>query len=361
VKPIFDAHLDLAWNALSYNRDLTLTVEQLRQRETGMTDQRSRGNVTLTLPELKRARVAACVGTLIARVNPSVAPEKGFSRTDLDYAHPYIASAVVHGQLAWYRIFEKQGYLKCIESATALESHWNQWQRDENNTPIGLILSMEGADPIRTPAHLEDWFEQGVRAIGLAHYGQGRYAGGTGSDMPLTPEGVELLRVMHGLGMILDVTHLCDKSLYQAVDAFPGPILASHHNCRAIVDNARQLSDDQIRLLIGRQAVIGVALDVCMIDPVWFKERSNKEIPLARLADHIDHICQLAGGAKHTALGTDLDGGFGREETPCDLDTCADLHKLESILLQRGYSDQDLDNIFFRNWLDFFLKNLPAT
>jgi membrane dipeptidase len=359
MKPIIDAHLDLAWNALSYNRDLTLAVDQLRQREAGMADQKCRGHVTLTLPELRHARLAVCLGTLLARVNPAVRPEKGFSRTDLDYAHPFIAHAVAQGQLAWYRALEKQEQFSIITSSGQLAIHWEHWRRYESDAPVGLILSMEGADPILTPDHLNDWFQQGLRVIGLAHYGQGRYAGGTGCDTSLTPAGVDLLHAMTKLNMILDVTHLCDKSLYQAIDVFSGPVLASHHNCRAIVDNTRQLSDEQIKRLIDRRAVIGVALDACMIDPVWFKERSNKDIPLDRLADHIDHICRIAGNARHVALGTDLDGGFGCEETPHDLNTYSDLQKLTSILSARGYIDQDVNNIFYQNWLDFFLKNLP--
>jgi membrane dipeptidase len=161
--------------------------------------------------------------------------------------------------------------------------------------------------------------------------------------------------------MILDVTHLCDQSMAQALDLFDGPVLASHHNCRALVPGDRQLTDEQIMRLIGRGAVIGAALDAWMLYPNWVRGKTSPQVVgLEAVADHIDRVCQLAGNANHTAIGSDLDGGFGTEQTPRDLDTIADLQKLDQILARRGYSDGDIDNIFHGNWLRFFAEALPA-
>jgi len=184
---------------------------------------------------------------------------------------------------------------------------------------------------------------------------------GTGDDGPLTPAGIQLLKEFEQLGMILDATHLSDTSFFQALDIFPGPVLASHNNCRALVPDGRQFSDEQIRLLIERDAVIGVALDAWMLAPGWVRGRTSREVVrLDALADHIDHLCQLAGNTRHAAIGSDLDGGFGTEQTPLGMDRISDLQVLEEILTRRGYPGEAIDAIFHGNWLRFFLKNLPA-
>jgi membrane dipeptidase len=359
-RPLFDAHLDLAWCAVSFNRDLTKPVAEIRRSESGMTDEKSRGHNTLTLPELRRAGVRACVATLLARGGPAQDPKPGFKRTDLDYATPSIACAAAHGQLAYYRLLEQQGHIRFLRTASDLTRHWSQATEDPNQ-PLGIILSMEGTDPIVTPAQAQEWWDLGLRAAGLAHYGRGQHAYGTGVCGPLSDAGIALLKEFDRLGMILDVTHLCDQSMAQALDLFAGRVLASHHNCRALVPGDRQLTDDQIRRLISRNAVIGVALDAWMLYPNWIRGQTKPEVvALTAVADHIDHVCQLAGNTRHSAIGSDLDGGFGTEQTPRDLDTITDLQKLAPILRDRGYTDADVDAIFRGNWLRFFTEALPG-
>jgi membrane dipeptidase len=183
---------------------------------------------------------------------------------------------------------------------------------------------------------------------------------GTGVSGPLTAEGIKLLREFDALGMILDVTHLSEPSFFQSLDEFSGPVLASHHNCRSLVPGDRQLSDKQIKVLIERKAVIGVALDAWMLYPGWVKgETSTSVVGLEALADHIEHICQLAGNVSHAAIGSDLDGTFGNEQTPYDLRTIADLQKLAGILCERGYRDEDIDGIFHGNSLRLLMRELP--
>jgi membrane dipeptidase len=220
---------------------------------------------------------------------------------------------------------------------------------------------MEGADPIVNPAQVESWWNDGLRAVGPVHYGRSQYAHGTATNGPLSRAGVELLKEFDRVGMLLDVTHLSDQSFFEALEIFRGPVLASHHNCRALVPGDRQLTDEQIRKLIERDAVIGAAFDNWMLYPGWKRgETSPQLVRIENAADHIDHISQIAGTSRHCAFGTDLDGGFGTEQTPGDLNTIADVHKLESILSNRGYSAADIDGIFFGNWLRFFGRALPA-
>lgn len=359
MRPIFDAHLDLAWCAVSFNRDLTLGVADIREQERGMTDTPSRGRNTLTLPELRKAGVRVCVATLLARGGPEQKWREGYKRTDLDFASQSIAYAAAHGQLAYYRLLEKQGHVRFIRTANELQSHWNG-AAERDDAPLGIILSMEGMDPVVSPGQLEEWWNDGLRAAGPAHYGRSHYAYGTGVCGPLSEAGVQLLKEFSRLGLILDVTHLCDQSMEQALDLYDGPVLASHHNCRTLVPGDRQLTDEHIRRLIDRRAVIGAALDAWMLYSNWVRGKTSPQVvSLEAVADHIDHVCQLAGNTSHSAIGSDLDGGFGTEQTPRDLDTIADLQRLDAILARRGYTDADINNIFHGNWLRFFGDALP--
>jgi membrane dipeptidase len=361
MRLIIDSHLDLSWNALSWNRDLVQSVAQVRQAEAGMTDDDCRGRGTVTLPEMRRGGVAACCGTFLTRAKSYVQPTR---KIDIDVATQEIACATARGQLAYYRLLAERGDVAIITNQQELRSHWSSWQKagaQADSMPIGLILAMEGADPIVSPEQAERWWADGLRTVGLAHYGKSHYAVGTGDNGPLTPKGIDLLKEFSRLGMILDATHSSDTSFYQAMDLFVGPVMASHNNCRALVPGDRQFTDEQLKLLIQRNAVIGIALDAWMLHPGFvIGQTHGSVVPLSAVADHIDHICQLAGNAKHVAIGSDLDGGFGTEQSPAGLETIADLQKLDAILADRGYSAIDIDGIFHGNWLRFFSCALPA-
>lgn len=344
---IIDAHLDLAWNALTFNRDLHLSIEEMRAAELGM-EGSSRGHNTVSFPAMRTGRVGISLVTLLARANP-----KG--RSILDFRNQQIASAAAQGQLAWYRLLEQNGACRILTDLHALRESAAAWLSGAAGAPLSFILSMEGADPILSPSHAEWWYSAGLRVVGLAHYGPSAYAQGTACEGGLFPAGRDLLRVMEELGMILDLTHLSDESFYEAASLFHGPVLASHNNCRAITPHQRQFSDDQLRLLIERDAVIGAAFDAWMLVPGWTQGTGDgPRVTLDSVVNHIDHICQLAGSARHCAIGSDLDGGFGAEQSPEDLDTIADLQKLGSLLIARGYSASDIEGIFHGNWLRFF-------
>jgi membrane dipeptidase len=354
MRPIIDAHLDLSWNALSHNRDQTETIAQIRSRERGMDDIQGRALATVSLPEMRRAGVALCFATVLARANKEAASWK---RVDLDFRNQEIARATAIGQLSYYETLREQGHLVNVRTAVELDRFWSGWR--PGGTPA-YVVSMEGADPMLGPEDVERWWNLGLRIAGLAHYGPSAYAVGTMASGPLSSRAPALLREMERCGMILDTTHLSDPSFFEALKLFGGPVLASHNNCRALVAGERQFTDEQLRLLIGRGAVIGVAMDCWMLTPGWVPGQSPRDlVRLAAAADHIDHICQLVGDCRHAAIGSDLDGGFGTEQSPADLDTIADLSKLGPILSARGYGEADLDAIFYGNWLEFLRRHLP--
>jgi membrane dipeptidase len=363
---IFDAHLDLSWNALGFNRDQTRTVEQLRQSEARLADQFRRGHNTVSLPELRKAGIAVCQGTVLARAKDlaTVKPEMLDRAANIDFASQDIAYAMAQGQLAYYKALEKKGEIRMIRTASQLKAHWKTWEDAESfdGLPIGLILAMEGADPIIDPSWAQSWWDQGLRSVGISHYGQGQYGFGTGGNGPLTPRGPALLKELDRLGIILDLTHSSDQTFFEALDIFTGRVLASHNNCRALVPSDRQYSDEQIKRLIQRKAVIGTVFDAWMLQPGYVvgKTAGNVAPPLANAVDHIDHICQLAGNTDHVAFGTDLDGGFGTEQCPDGLETIADLQKFNVLLKERGYAEADIDKIFHGNWLRLFSEALPV-
>jgi membrane dipeptidase len=346
---IIDAHLDLAWNALQWNRDIQHSVYTIRTAESNLSGA-GRGQGTVALPEMRRGRVALCFATLLAR-------STGRTIQNLDYSSAYQAYAAAQGQLAYYHALSEAGEIRLIGNRAELEDQvtaWLQWERNTDlpQPKVGVVISMESADPILAPEQLPAWQEAGIRIVGPAHYGPGRYAGGTSTELGLGFEGKELLREMDRLGILLDLTHLSDEAFWEAMDLFGGPVLASHNNCRALVPHQRQFDNRQIHAIVARGGVIGVALDNWMLRPGWTRgARDNERVTLAHVADHIDHICQIAGNSAHAAIGSDLDGGFGREQSPADLDTIADLQQIPEILARRGYSDEDIASIMYENWL----------
>ena len=348
---LVDAHLDLAMNALEWDRNLDLSVDEIRQAEQGMT-QPGRARGTTTLPEMRSGEIFLSVVTVISRT----ARPGGLST---GAASQEISCAKSRGQLAYYRVLESQNKVRIITEAKQLAPHLKEWQQKPTSAPLGFILSMEGADPIVWPEQVHEWYELGLRQVSLSHYGVSAYAHGTGTEGGLTEQGAVLLREMDKAGMALDLTHLADIAFWEALEHFDGPVLASHNNCRALVPNQRQFTDEQIKAVIERDGVIGAALDAWMLYPNWQRGETDPSVlPLSSVADHIDHVCQRAGNCQHAAIGSDLDGGYGTEQTPHDLDTIADLQKLDQLLADKGYSPQDIEAIFYGNWLRFFTRVL---
>lgn len=350
---LVDAHLDLSMNAMEWNRDLRKPVNEIRQREKGLTDKPDRGNNTVCFPELRKGNIGLVVATQIARY---VSPENPLP----GWHSPEQAWAQTQAQLAWYKAMEEDGELVQVKDLAGLEQHLKYWENETSQKKaIGFILSLEGADSIVTLHHLERAYAYGLRALGPAHYGPGRYAQGTDATGYMGANGRALLKEMENLGIILDATHLCDDSFWEAMDHYHGPVWASHNNCRALVNHNRQFSDEQLKELISRGAVIGGVLDAWMMVPNWERRVSDPRqmnCNLEVLIDHMDHICQLAGNSLHIGIGSDLDGAFGKEQSPYDIDTIADLQNIPLLLARRGYRDEDIRNIAHGNWLRFIRK-----
>lgn len=349
-----DAHLDLSMNAMEWNRDLRRPVLEIRKREEGLTDKPDRAKGTVSLPALREGNIGLVVATQIARF---VAPDNPLP----GWHSPEQAWAQTQGQLAWYKAMETSGEMVMIRDKAALQQHVNLWNNGQDNSekPVGYILSLEGADSIVTLDHLHIAHGYGLRAVGPAHYGPGRYANGTDATGHLNEQGKALIKEMEKLNIILDATHLCDDAFWDAMEIFGGHVWASHNNCRALVNHNRQFSDDMIKALIQRGAVIGGAMDAWMMVPGWQRGVSTPEAmsaSLDKVLDHMDHICQLAGNTLHVGLGTDLDGAFGKEQSPYDLETIADLQTIPALLQKRGYTLQDVENIMHGNWLRFLQK-----
>lgn len=348
---MIDSHLDIAWNALQWNRDLLLSAYTIRAQEAPLTE-KGRGVGTVAFPDMRRGRMALAFATVLARNTGMLVP-------NIDFGSPAQAYAIAQGHLAYYRALEHDGHIRIIADLNALDAHMAEWQAwdaahphaTDQTPPLGFVISMESADPILAPEQLGEWQAAGLRVIGPAHYGPGRYAGGTGTEKGLSPAGVRLVQEMDRSGIILDMTHLSDQAFWQALEHYHRPVLASHNNCRALVAHQRQFSDEQLRAIIERDGVIGAAFDIWMVVPGWKRGMPNNLASIEHVANHIDHVCQLAGHSDHAAIGSDLDGGYGREQSPYDLDTIADMQQLTLILAKRGYSEDDIAAIMHGNWV----------
>ena len=347
---IIDGHLDLSWNALQGNRNLLNSVYTIRTQE-NKTLGKGRAQGTVAFPEMRKGRIGLSFVTLFARSTGQLVPYVDYESTTQSYG-------VARGQLSYYFALETEGHVRIITNQTELNQQIAAWEECESEVgsthtpPLGFVITMEGADPILKPSQLEEWKINGLRILGLTHYGLGRYAGGTGTEAGLTDLGPPLLKEMERLGILLDLTHSSDRTFWESLEHYGGLILASHNNCRALVPHQRQFDDQQLQAIFQQDGVIGLAFDAWMLSPGWtIGESHNDSVTLNSVVDHIDYICQLAGNCPHAANGTDIDGGYGREQSPSDLDTIADLQKLVGLLDKRGYKHDDIVGIMHGNWL----------
>jgi membrane dipeptidase len=357
---IVDSHLDLALNALQGNRDLLASAYTVRALEKSMRGP-GRGQGTVGLPEMRRGRVALSFVTLLAR-------STGRPEAHIDYATPAQAFGIAMGHLAYYHALARQEHIRIVHDAPELDAHmaeWSRWdaahpgdERDEpaGTPPPGVVITMESADPILEPDTLGEWRDGGLRLLGPAHFGPGRYAGGTGCEDGLTDLGPGLLAEMKRLGVILDVTHFSDRSFWESLERYEGPVHASHNNCRALNPHQRQLSDAQIRAVVERGGIIGIVPGCWQLRPGWRNGDSNESVALGDVIPHIDHICGIAGSCRHVGIGSDLDGGVGREGFAHDLDTIADLQQIGRLLAERGYGTADVAAIMHGNWTGFLRR-----
>jgi len=355
---IVDLHLDLAWDALYWNRDLTLTAHQVREQEEHEPPQvatdHNTGSCTVTFPEMRRGHVGIMLSTIMSRIEP-----RGERRDGMRTQEQAIATG--RGHLAYYQSMTRRGQIKPVRNVDDLEEAVQVWRNPQDDTPIYHILSMESADPIIDPDDVEFWWNAGLRVVGPAHFGHNTYIHGTGTEGGLKPPAKALFRALREAGMILDITHMADQAVWESFDLWDGPIMASHCTCRSIVQGQRHLTDDMIRELIRRDGIIGLVFCQFFIDPeiAWTNRPSAdnwvSKYGMNGLNPHIKNIVKLAqGSTKNIAIGTDMDGGFGAEFTPTDVDTIADLQGFAPVLKEAGYSDDDVQGILHGNALRFF-------
>lgn len=351
---LFDAHLDLALNAVDWNRDLRCEVDDLRAQEQAqkMTEPGRCGS-TLSLPELRRADIGICLSTLLARQEKDISHSFGWTS-------PQTCYAMAHAHLAWHRAMERAGWLRGIRTKQDLQDHLATWLERSSHVPVGFIQTMEGADPLLSPDTIDEFHQHGLRAIGLTHYGANRYGGGTQCEVGLALDAIPLLKRIEELGITVDMTHLSDVAFWQVLKHFNGRIHASHQNSRRIAPWQRQFSDDQYKAIIERDGVIGIAFDAIMLQPGYVRQHSEVTVTMDRIVDNIDIVVQLAGSVRNVGIGTDLDGGFGVDQTPTDFDRMRDLQRIPELLAARGYSDTEARAIMHGNWLRFFDEVLPA-
>jgi membrane dipeptidase len=354
VMLIFDAHLDLALNGVDWNRDLRMDLHDIRVQERlhSLTDL-GRQTGTVSFPELRKAEVGVGVATLLARQEQAINHPFGWTTPEACYA-------IAHAHLAYYRAMEKAGWVKMLRTRGELCAHVAAYRKNPAATPFGFVLSMECGDAVLDPENIHEWYNAGLRAIGITHYGANRYGGGTRSEVGLAADALPLLDNIQKLGIALDMTHLSDVAFRQVAERFGGRVLASHQNARKFCDWQRQFSDEQLKFVIERGGVIGVAFDAIMLQPGWVRGETKPAVTIERAVENIDHVCQLAGNCRHSGIGSDLDGGYGYEQTPADLNTIADLQKIPDLLTKRGYSNADIEAIMHGNWLRFFGEVLPA-
>jgi membrane dipeptidase len=349
-----DGHLDIAYNAFRARRDFTAGVAAIRAAEP--VSDPNLGTATVGLPDLHRGGVGLVFATLFAMPANAIG-------TDLSQEQAYTTPAEAHAQSAtqldYYHDLAARGLVRLITTRAELAAHRAAWPADG---VLGMVVLMENADPIVEPAETAWWAARGVRIVGPAWHAT-RYCGGTRQPGPLTDLGRALLPELAAAGIVLDTSHMAEESFWQALDLWQGPLIASHSNSRDLVAERmadRHLSDAMIKALVARDAVIGAVFYNAFIVAEYAQGDPKERYGLDRLVRHIDRVCQIAGSARHAAIGSDLDGGLGREHIPRELDSCADMPRLAEALSTAGYSDRDIAAIMGDNWLRLLDRALPS-
>lgn len=361
---IIDSHQDIAWNMLTFKRDYTRPLAETRRLEANTLIPERNGESLLGWDEYQRGNVAVVFSTLFA------APARKKELWDtLWYPDFDTARKLYRDQYHAYRKWTDShpDKFRLITSTGELDSivqHWSLPARNDEGHPVGMLMLMEGAEGIRSVKELPEWWEMGLRMIGLAWMGT-RYCGGTNEPGALTDEGRGMLAAMADLNFILDISHMDEAAALESLDRYAGAVMASHSNCAALMkgsESNRHVPDRVVELLIERDGVIGLIPYNNFLKVGWSRKTGSRreEVTLDAYIAHIDHVCQIAGDSLHAGIGTDFDGGFGLQSTPMGLDSIGNMQVIGTKLIERGYTETDAANILGGNWLQFLRKNLPA-
>jgi membrane dipeptidase len=359
---IVDAHEDIAYNILNFGRDYLRAADETRrfENENGSATPQHNGETLLGWPDYQRGRVAVVFSTLfVTPIRRRTGEWDKQAYADFEQAHRLYRTQLD----AYHRLADEHpDHFRLIASRADLETVLTHWADPKAEShPVGLVPLMEGAEGVRSPSELDEWWEWGVRIIGPAWAGT-RFCGGTREPGPLTDEGRALLKGMADIGFTLDLSHMDELSARQALDLYPGVIIASHANAAALVpgyDGNRLLRDDVIQGILERDGIIGVVPFCKFLSSTWQIGDPRDSLTLETLAAHVDRICQMAGDARHVGLGSDFDGGFGLSAAPSGVDTVADLQKLGPILAAKGYNDEQVAAVLGKNWLRHLQTTLP--
>lgn len=361
---IVDAHADLAYNMLKYGRNYTRSAAETRQLEVGSATVVNNEDSLLGWPDYQRGQVAVIFSTLFAcPARWSTTENKSQVYKTFDEAHRFYREQL----MTYHRMTDSEpDKFRLIASSRDLNlilDHWHSPAPAGDGHPVGMVVLMEGAEGIRNLSELDEWYELGVRLIGPAWVGT-RYCGGWNEPGPLTQDGRKLLSAMADHNFVLDLSHMDEQAAVEALDFYRGPVVGTHGNCLSLMPNSnsnRHFSDRIIEGIVERDGVVGVVPYNGYLKVGWTVGKNERaEVPLRYVADHIDHICQIAGDALHAGIGSDFDGGFGLQSVPPEIDTVADLQNLVSLLQPRGYNEMDIDNILSGNWLARLKRDLPT-
>ena len=359
---IIDSHEDLAYESLYGGFDYTRSAADNRKYYNGP----EKFGCTIGWPELQEGGVGIIFGTVF--ITPPNDGNGGQKNRETIYVTEEDFHAAVCAQLDFYDRLagEHPDQFRRILSRADYDAVVKDWtEQPGSEHPVGLVTLLEGAEGLRSFDDLSLYYERGVRLIGPVWAG-GRWCAGTKSrDMKdaLTDDGKTLLRKMSAQGFILDVSHMKNRSAMDSLDYYDGVAAASHVNCSALLPGfpvERHFNDETIKMLIGHDGVMGVVPFNFFLSSKWTEgpKTPRNTVTLDTVADHIDHICQLAGHSRTAAIGTDFDGGFGYPEIPLEMNDISDLQKLAAVLERRGYTEEDIENIFHRNWQRILERSL---
>lgn len=358
---IVDGHQDLGWNMVQFGRNYTRSVAETRALEAGQPVLVQNGNSMLGWPDW----IEGGVGLIFAVLYAGPARRKQKPWDDVIYETAEQAHALYREQLDLYRqlVEDHSDKFRLILDQGDLREHLAEWDQAPDRRRLGLVLLMEGADGVREPAEIEWWMEQGIRIVGPAWAGT-RYSGGTTEPGPLTALGFELLDRMAGLGLILDISHLAEEAARQALERYSGVILASHSNPRRLLMNSRypdrHLSDEVIDLLADRDGTTGIVLGNSFLKDGWTKGDPREQVGMEQVVTAMEYVAQRTGTARHIGLGSDFDGGFGRESVPTAFDSIRDLGLIGQALRDRGWDSDAVEGVLGGNWLRLLRAGLPG-
>lgn len=322
--PFVDGHLDLAYIGVSGRPfDMRVPPEE---------------DACVSLPDLRDAPVRIALGTIFTESRSPDGPVGYRDSDDIEGAH-----RAGRLQLEWYEREEAAGRVRLIRTTQDLD----EALADRSpSAPLGVVLLMECADPIRAPTEAAWWHARGVRVVGMSWAYGSRYSGGNAEGGPLTPMGRDLVAALDALGILHDASHLSDASLDDLFSLTGACVVATHSNCRALVeDRERHLTDDQIRAIGARDGIVGLNLFGKFLAP-------DRPATIDDCVRHVHHVAGLIG-SKGVGLGSDLDGGFPASGLPLGVQHPRAFPALAQAI--------DIPGFAAANWLRVLRQVLPRS